>query len=357
MLPVEKLKKVEERYEKITEELSSPELSKKPEKIAELSKELSKIEKLVKLYREYKEILKKIEEDKEILKTEKDEELKIIAKEELRELEEKREKLEEEIKKELVPEDPLNKKDIFLEIRAGTGGDEAALFAAELFRMYSKYAERKGWKVEVINAHPTELGGFKEIIAQIKGKGVYSRLKYESGIHRVQRVPETESQGRIHTSAVSVAVLPEPDDVEVNIRPEDIKVEVFRASGHGGQHVNRTESAVRITHIPTGIVVSCQDERSQHQNRAKAMKILRARIYEKMRREQENKISQERKSQIGSGDRSEKIRTYNFPQGRVTDHRIGLTVYRLDEILEGDLDHIIDPLIAHFHSEKLNQES
>ncbi len=355
MLPIETLDGIEKRYEELTKELSSPETSGNPEKIASLSKELSKIENLVSLYRKYKKLMERLKEDKEILREEKDDELKDLAKEEISELEKELEILEEDIKKELTPEDPLDKKNIFLEIRAGTGGEEAALFAAELFRMYSKYAEKKGWKVEIMDFHPTGLGGFKEVIAQIKGKGVYSRPKSESGIHRVPRVPKTESQGRIHTSAVSVAVLPEPDEMEVSINPEDLKIEVFRASGHGGQHVNRTESAVRITHIPTGIVVSCQDERSQHQNKAKAMKILRARIFEKMRREQEEKLRQERKSQVGSGDRSEKIRTYNFPQGRVTDHRIGLTIYRLDEILEGDLDQIIDPLITHYRSEQLRK--
>ncbi len=359
MLPLDKLESVEKRYEDITRELSDPKTVNNPEKVSKLSKELSQLEDIVKLFREYKSILSRIEEAKTILKEEKDEDLKNLAKEELSELEPRLEEVTEKLKLALIPKDPLDEKNIFLEIRAGTGGEEAALFAAELFRMYAKYAERKGWKVEIMDSHPTGLGGFKEIIAQIKGKGVYSRLKYESGVHRVQRVPETESQGRIHTSAVTVAILPEPDEMEVEIRPEDLKIEVFRASGHGGQHVNRTESAVRITHIPTGIVVSCQDERSQHQNKAKAMKILRARLYEKMRREQEEKIREERRSQIGSGDRSEKIRTYNFPQSRVTDHRIGLTLYRLSEILEGDLDQVIDPLIAHFQAKALgsNPES
>ena len=353
MLPMEKLEGIEKRYEEISNQLASPEVVGNPEKIEKLSKELAQLEDIVKLFREYKKVLSRIEEAKTILKEEKDEDLRELAKEELSELEPKLEEITDKLKLALIPKDPLDEKNIFLEIRAGTGGEEAALFAAELFRMYSKYAEKKGWKVEVMDSHPTGLGGFKEIIAQIKGKGVYSRLKYESGVHRVQRVPETESQGRIHTSAVTVAVLPEPDEVEVEIRPEDLKIEVFRASGHGGQHVNKTESAVRITHIPTGIVVSCQDERSQHQNKAKALKILRARLYEKMRREQEEKLREERRSQIKSGDRSEKIRTYNFPQSRVTDHRIGLTLYKLSDILEGDLDEIIDPLITHFQAEKL----
>ncbi|HDD35355.1 MAG TPA: peptide chain release factor 1, partial [Candidatus Desulfofervidus auxilii] len=242
-----------------------------------------------------------------------------------------------------------------LEIRAGTGGEEAALFAAELFKMYSKYAENKGWRVEVLSSHFTGLGGVKELIALIEGKGAYSRLKYESGVHRVQRVPETESQGRIHTSAVTVAILPEAEEVDVEIDPKDLKIEVFRASGPGGQHVNVTDSAVRITHIPTGMVVQCQDERSQHKNKAKAMKILRARLLEKKRQEQEEKMAKERKNQVGTGDRSERIRTYNFPQGRVTDHRIGLTLYRLEDVLEGNLDEIIDALITHYQTEAIKK--
>jgi len=253
----------------------------------------------------------------------------------------------------LLPRDPNDEKNVILEIRAGTGGEEAALFAADLLRMYLRYAERQGWKTEIMSAHPTDTGGFKEVIVLISGKGAYSRLKYESGVHRVQRVPVTESQGRIHTSAVTVAVLPEAEDVEVQIRPEELRIDVFRASGHGGQHVNTTDSAVRITHLPTGLVVTCQDERSQHKNKAKAMKVLRARLYELMQRERQEKEAAARRAMVGTGDRSERIRTYNFPQGRVTDHRIGLTLYQLDQVLEGDLELIIPQLVSHFQAEAL----
>jgi peptide chain release factor 1 len=291
-----------------------------------------------------------------MLEVEEDDELRQLIKEEIKLLEEKIERLEKELPLLLLPKDPNDEKNVIVEIRAGAGGEEAALFAAELMRMYQRYAERKGWKVEVLDINETGLGGVKEVVLRIEGKGAYSRLKYESGVHRVQRVPVTEAGGRIHTSTATVAVLPEVDEVEVEIRPEDLKIETMRASGHGGQHVNRTESAVRITHIPTGIVVSCQNERSQHQNKATALRILRAKLYELYQREQQEKIQKERRSQVGTGERSEKIRTYNFPQNRVTDHRIGLTVYNLPEVLDGDLDEFIDALIAHFRAEALKQE-
>jgi len=257
----------------------------------------------------------------------------------------------------LLPKDPNDDKNILLEIRAGTGGEEAALFAQDLFRMYTRYAERRGWSTEILSSNETGLGGFKEVILLVAGEGAYSRLKYEAGVHRVQRVPETESQGRIHTSAVTVAILPEAEEVDVDIKPEELRIDIFRASGHGGQHVNTTDSAVRITHLPTGIVVTCQDERSQHKNKAKAMKVLRSRLLELMQREQQNKVSQERRQMVGSGDRSERIRTYNFPQGRVTDHRIGLTLYQLEEVLQGELDLILDPLITYFQTEAIKNLS
>jgi len=287
-----------------------------------------------------------IRESKGLLK-DSDEDIKELASEDLQHLYERSERLERELKWLLVPKDPNDKKNIVLEIRAGTGGEEAGLFAAELFQMYSKYADSLGWKVEILSQHVTGVGGLKEIIALVQGRGAYSRLKYESGTHRVQRVPVTESQGRIHTSAVTVAVLPEAEDVDVKIDPDEIRVDVFRSTGPGGQSVNTTDSAIRITHLPTGLVVSCQDEKSQHKNRAKAMKVLRARLYDKMVSEQNEKISADRRSQVGSGDRSERIRTFNFPQGRVTDHRIGLTLHKLEGILQGNIGEIVDALMTH----------
>jgi len=355
-LYLEKLSALEKRYEEIAARLTLPQTLSDPSLYAKLTKELASMEESVKAYREYKSALKQLKEHKEMLESEEDEELRQLIKEEIKVLEERIEKLEKEIPLLLLPKDPNDEKNVILEIRAGAGGEEAALFAAELMRMYQRYAERKGWRVEVLDINVTGLGGVKEAILRIEGRGAYSRLKYESGVHRVQRVPITEAGGRIHTSTSTVAVLPEADEVEVEIRPEDLKIETMRASGHGGQHVNRTESAVRITHIPTGIVVSCQNERSQHQNKATALKILRAKLYELYQREQQEKIQKERRSQVGTGERSEKIRTYNFPQNRVTDHRVGLTVYNLPEVLDGDLDEFIDALITHFRTEALKLE-
>ena len=296
--------------------------------------------------------MRKFKESRTLL-LESDEEMRELAKSELQALKERQTALEQEIRVLLLPKDPRDEKNTFLEIRAGTGGEEAALFAASLFRMYAKYAEMNRWRVEVMSQNPTGLGGFKEIIALVEGKGVYSRLKYESGVHRVQRVPVTEASGRIHTSAVTVAVLPEADEVEVEINPNDLRIDVYRSSGPGGQSVNTTDSAVRITHLPTGMVVTCQDEKSQHKNKAKALKVLRARLLDQLIEERRSEISEERKSQVGSGDRSERVRTYNFPQNRLTDHRLGLTLYRLDGILEGDLGEVIDALNTHFQAEAL----
>jgi peptide chain release factor 1 len=283
-------------------------------------------------------------------------EMRKLAREEIEILKSRLSKLEKDLKLLLIPKDPHDEKNILLEIRAGTGGEEAALFASDLFRMYTRYAELREWKTEILSQNSTGIGGFKEVIMLIEGQNVYSRLKHESGVHRVQRVPETEAQGRIHTSAVTVAVLPEAEEVDVDISPEDLRIDVFRASGHGGQHVNVTDSAVRITHLPTGLVVTCQDEKSQHKNKAKAMKVLWSRLFNMQQVEQQSKISEERRSMVGSGDRSEKIRTYNFPQGRITDHRIGLTLYRLENVIQGQLDMVLDPLITHFQAEELKGE-
>ncbi len=351
-----KIKEIEERYDSLERDLSNPEIINNQKRYQRYLKEHSTLLPIVETFRQYKSVQQEIEDNKSLL-NDPDSEIRKLAKEEIDALKQRLEDLETQLKILLLPKDPNDEKNILLEIRAGTGGEEAALFAADLFRMYSRYAESKGWKTEVMSQHPTGIGGFKEIIILIEGKAVYSRLKYESGVHRVQRVPETEAQGRIHTSAVTVAVLPEAEEIDVQIDPEDLRIDVFRASGHGGQHVNTTDSAVRITHLPTGLVVTCQDEKSQHKNKAKAMKVLRSRLYDLQQAELHSKISEERRNMVGSGDRSERIRTYNFPQGRVTDHRIGLTLYKLEDILQGELDMVIDPLITHFQTEALKQAS
>ena len=341
---------VEKNYEELTKKISDPEVISNQNEWRKMMKEQSDLEPIVQKYREYKNVQKELEEAKEMLN---DKELKELAEEEMLSAKEKLPVLEEELKMLLIPKDPDDEKNVICEIRAGAGGDEAALFAGTLFRMYSMYCDRKHWKLEVLNENPTELGGYKEISFMIKGKGAYSRLKFESGVHRVQRVPETEASGRIHTSTATVAVLPEVEDVDVEINPADIKMEVFRASGAGGQHVNKTSSAVRLIHIPTGMVAECQTERSQVQNRDYAMKLLRSRLYEKEKAERDSELVNQRRSQIGNADRSEKIRTYNYPQGRITDHRIGMSIYQMDNFLNGDLDDMIDNLIAADTAEKL----
>ena len=349
----EKLQPFIERYEEINRLLSSPEIAGDVKKMTELSKEQSSLAPLVEKAREYLEISEAIEENKAMLS---DPEFGELAKEELAELEPKLPKLEEEIKVLMIPKDPNDDKNIYLELRAGAGGDESALFVEDMFRMYLRFAERQGWKVEIVSSSEGTAGGYKELIALIKGEGVYSKLKYEAGTHRVQRVPATETQGRVHTSAITVAVIPEVEDVEVDIKPNEIKMDVYRSSGCGGQSVNTTDSAVRLTHLPTGIVVAIQDEKSQHKNRDKAMKVLKARVYEAMMREQLEETAGQRKLQVGSGDRSEKIRTYNYPQNRITDHRIGLTLYALDDVMNnGTLEQVIDPLIAHAQAEAIQE--
>ena len=321
--------------------------------LQKVAKEFSELGKVVDLYRKLKKLEEEIQGNRQLLAGDEDEEMKGMVREDLNRLDAEKEKLVEDLRMALLPKDPNDEKNILLEIRAGTGGDEAGLFASDLFRMYGKYAEKNRWRVEIMSRSFTGVGGFKEVIALIEGKGVYSRLKYESGVHRVQRVPVTESQGRIHTSTVTVAILPEAEDVEVEIDPNDLRIDIFRSSGPGGQSVNTTDSAVRITHLPTNMVVSCQDEKSQHKNKAKALKILKARLLDNARQEKEKEISAQRKNQVGTGERSERIRTYNFPQGRMTDHRIGLTLYRLSEILDGEIDEIIDKLTTHYQAEAL----
>ena len=349
----EKLESVEKRYEELTKLISDPEVISNHEEWQKLMKEHASIEDVVLKFREYKKVKQAMEEAEELLH---DPEMKELAEIEYYEKKEALPKLEEELKFLLIPKDPDDDKNIMCEIRAGAGGEEAALFAGTLFRMYSMYAEKKHWKLEVLNENETGLGGYKEISFMITGKGVYSRLKFESGVHRVQRVPDTESSGRIHTSTATVAVLPVVEDVEIEINPADIKMEVFRSSGAGGQHINKTSSAVRLIHEPTGIVVECQTERSQFQNRDNAMKMLRTKLYEIEKQKQDSEISNARKSQVGSGDRSEKIRTYNYPQGRITDHRIGMSIYQMENFLNGDLDEMIDNLIAADRAEKLKGE-
>ena len=349
----QRLEDVEKRYVELTEKISDPEIISAQNEWKNFMKEHAEIEPIVMKYREYKNTKRMMEEAKEMMA---DPDLKDLAETEMLEYKEKLPVLEDELKILLIPKDPDDDKNVICEIRAGTGGDEAALFAGTLFRMYSMYAELKHWTLEVLNENETGLGGYKEISFMITGKGVYSRMKFESGTHRVQRVPDTESSGRIHTSAATVAVLPVVEDVEIEINPADVKMEVYRASGAGGQHVNKTSSAVRLIHVPTGIVAECQTERSQLQNREYAMKLLRSRLYEKEQSERDAKRANERKSQVGSGDRSEKIRTYNYPQGRITDHRIGLTLYKLEQTLNGDLDEVIDALITHYRTEALKAE-
>lgn len=349
----DKLDFILEKYEELSKKVSDPEVIADQPVWQKHIKEMGEMEPIVKKYREYKSAKEGIDEAKEILEMEDDAELKEMAKMELAELEEGIAEIEDELKVLLLPKDPNDEKNVILEVRAGTGGDEAALFGQDLLRMYLRYAERNRWKAEVLEINDTGIGGIKEAVVLIKGKGAYSRLKYESGTHRVQRVPETESSGRIHTSAATVAVLPEVDDVDVEVNPNDVRVDVYRASGNGGQCVNTTDSAVRLTHEPTGLVVTCQDEKSQIKNKEKAFKVLRARLYDLMMQKQNEEISAERKSQVGSGDRSERIRTYNFPQGRVTDHRIGLTLYKLENILDGEIDEIIDAMTTHEQAEKM----
>ena len=349
----DKLENVEKRYEELNEKISDPEVIANQNEWKKLMKEHADIEEIVEKYREYKKVQNSIEDLKEMLE---DKEMHDLAQAELDEARANLPKIEEELKLLLVPKDPNDYKNVIVEIRGGAGGEESSLFAGDLFRMYSMYAEKKRWKLEVLNLNETELGGIKEVTFMITGKGAYSRLKFESGVHRVQRVPDTESSGRIHTSTATVAVLPEVDDVEIEINPADLKVDTFRSSGAGGQHINKTESAIRITHIPTGVVVECQTERSQIQNRETAMSMLRAKLYEAELQKQASEQANTRKSQVGSGDRSEKIRTYNFPQGRITDHRIGLSIYQMDNFLNGDLDEMIDALNAADRAAKLSEE-
>jgi peptide chain release factor 1 len=349
---IDRLTGVEDRFLEVEKLLSDPDIIRDREAYQKYTREHADLGKIVTVYRKYKKTLIELDQSMELLK-DKDPDIKEMARDEVEALTLKRDDLEDDLKKLLLPKDPNDDKNVIIEIRAGTGGEEAGLFVSDLFRMYNKYAEFKNWKVEVLTHHPTGIGGLKEIIAMIHGKGAYSSLKYESGIHRVQRVPETETQGRIHTSAVTVAVLPEAEDVEIHIDPGEIKVDVYRSTGPGGQSVNTTDSAVRITHLPTGLVVTCQDEKSQLKNKNKAMKVLRARILDRVTREQDEKRSQERKSQIGDGDRSGRIRTYNFPQGRVTEHRIGLTLYKLENILQGEINEIIEALITHYQTQAL----
>ena len=351
----ENLQVFENRYEELNLKLYDPQSAADRELYAALMKEHKEITPIVEAYRAYQGCVESLAEAKELLEETSEKELRELAQEEIRENSELLARLEEQLKLLLLPKDPNDEKNVIVEIRGGAGGEEAALFAANLYRMYSMYAEKKGWKTELVNLNETELGGFKEVSFMIDGEGAFSRLKFESGVHRVQRVPETEAQGRIHTSTVTVAVLPEAEDVDVQIDPKDLQIDTFRSSGAGGQHINKTSSAIRITHLPTGMVVECQDERSQYKNKDKAMKVLRARLLAQEVEKASSQVAEERRSQVGTGDRSERIRTYNYPQARVTDHRIGLTLYKLEDVLNGALDEVIDPLIAADRAAKLEE--
>lgn len=351
-----KLESIERKYEDLEKQLSHPEVFDDQERYRKLTKAHSDLGEVVVAFREYRSA-EQARQDNEELLSDSDKDIRELARAELDELKVKLPELEEKLRILLLPKDPLDEKNVIIEVRAGTGGEEAALFAAELFRMYLRFAEAKGWKVEMLSEHESATGGYKEAVAAIAGDRVYSRLKFESGAHRVQRVPATESQGRIHTSAVTIAILPEAEEVDVHIGPEDLRIDVFRSSGPGGQSVNTTDSAIRVTHLPSGLVVTCQDEKSQHKNKAKAIKVLRARLLQQEQDKAHAEQAAARKAQVGTGDRSERIRTYNFPQSRVTDHRIGLTLYRLEEVMQGDLDEIIDALVAHYQAEALKQQA
>jgi len=354
---IDQLQKIEEHYTHLCDQLMDPSIAQDVDKLRKVSKEKSSLDKTIETYRVYKDVLKTISEDEAVIAEDEDEELSELAEAELEELLEKKDSLEDELRFLLLPKDPNDAKNAIIEIRAGTGGDEAGIFAGDLYRMYVRFAERKRWKIDMLSSNPQGVGGFKEIIFMMSGDHVYGTMKYESGVHRVQRVPKTETQGRIHTSAASVVVLPEAEEVEIDVDPNELKIDVYRSSGPGGQSVNTTDSAVRITHIPTGMVVTCQDEKSQHKNRTKALKVLTARLLEKKQQEEEAKLSESRRSMVSTGDRSAKIRTYNFPQGRLTDHRISLTLYRLEEILDGDLDEVITELSKAEQAELLKKAS
>ncbi len=350
-----KLEFLEEKYKDLNKKISDPDVISNRKEWQKLVKEHADLEPIVIKYREYSDVVNQLNDAKEMLKDKLEDDFKEMVKEEVNELSTKKEEMEEQIRLMLIPKDPNDDKNVIVEIRAGAGGDEAGIFAGDLFRMYSRFAERQGWKIDIMSSNNQGVGGFKEVVFMINGKGAYSKLKYESGVHRVQRVPATESSGRIHTSTSTVAVLPEVNDVEIEIDMNDVRVDVYRSSGNGGQSVNTTDSAVRLTHIPTGIVVAMQDEKSQHKNKDKAFKVLKARLYDKYQSEQNAEIAEARRSQVGTGDRSERIRTYNFPQGRITDHRIGVTVYKLDSFLDGDINEMIDALITSDQAEKLKK--
>lgn len=354
---IDKLHEIEQKYDALNELLTDPSVLADHRRVREISREQRHLEGIVKLFREHQDLVRMLEEDRKLLAESDDAELKDMAESEIAELEARIAELEDRLKYQLIPKDPNDARNAILEIRAGTGGDEAGLFAGDLYRMYQRYAERRGWKLEVLSSNPQGIGGFKEIIVMVEGEEAFGRLKYEAGVHRVQRVPVTETSGRIHTSAASVAVLPEAEEVDIEIDPNQLRIDVFRSSGPGGQSVNTTDSAVRITHIPTGLVVTCQDEKSQHKNKAKAMKVLRSRLMEKRMEEENQKITETRRRMVSTGDRSAKIRTYNFPQGRVTDHRIGLTLYQLDEVLDGNLDLIIEKLATEDRNALLQAET